>query len=115
MLSGDRLVKKRYSYLEHQWTFDVTGGGNVTFYVEAHHSHSSDGDSFLFQYSTNGVDWIDMVTVTKTADDDAYQSYALPSSLSGTVYVRVIDTDRTKDHQGLDTLYLDDMFIRCEP
>ena len=105
---------KRYSHLEHQWTFDVAGGGNVTFHVQAHQTASSDGDSFLFQYSTDATGWTDMVIVTKAADDDAYQTYALPDSLSGTVYVRVIDTDNTQGNNVYDTIYVDHMFIRSE-
>ena len=112
VLSGTNPPSKRYSYLEHRWTFQVTGGDTVTFHLQAHHTPSSDGDDFLFQYSTNGTDWTDMVTVTKTADDDTYQTCALPDSLSGTVYVRVIDTDHTKRNQDLDTVFIDDMFIR---
>lgn len=99
------------SLLEHEWTFDVYGSELVTFYVEAHHTVNSEGDDFVFAYSTNGTDWVDMVTVTKTADDDTAQYYALPSELSGTVYVRVTDADRTVGNTSLDTLYVDALFI----
>ncbi|MEE9368742.1 MAG: putative Ig domain-containing protein [Pontiella sp.] len=52
-----------------------------------------------------------MVTFTKTADDNATQLYALPSSVSGTVYIRVVDTDSTSGNQGLDTIYVDQMYV----
>jgi len=104
----------RYSYLEHQWTFNVTGGSTVTFYIEAYKTDNSEGDDFVFAYSTNGEDWTNMVTVTKTSDDDSTQSYALPSSLSGTTYVRVKDTDQTAGNKSLDTIYVDHMYIRSE-
>jgi hypothetical protein len=82
----------------------------VTFSVEGWHDGTE--DDFKFQYSTNGSTWTDMMTVTKTADDDAAETFELPGSLSGTVYVRVIDTDRRGKRTALDTLYVDDMFIR---
>ena len=47
---------------------DVTGGAPVTFYVEAH--HNSAVEDFVFEYSTDGVNWVTMFTLTKTADDD---------------------------------------------
>jgi len=104
----------RYSYLEHKWTFNVTGGSTVTFYIEAYKTDNSENDDFVFAYSTNGEDWTNMVTVTKTSDDDSTQSYELPSSLSGTTYVRVKDTDQTAGNKSLDTIYVDHMFIRSE-
>jgi len=102
----------RYSYLDHKWTIDVTGGSSVTFYLEAYHSPSSDGDDFVFAYSTDDSTYTDMVTVTKTADDDTYQTFEMPEDTEGTVYIRVTDTDRTAGNRALDTIYIDQMFIR---
>ncbi len=52
-----------------------------------------------------------MVTVTKTSDDDTFQSYSLPDTLSGTVYIRVKDTDQTEGNKTKDTIYIDRMYI----
>jgi hypothetical protein len=61
---------KRHSFLEHKWSVNVTGGDTVTFYVEAYQTASSDGDNFVFAYSTSqDGTYTDMVTVTKTVDD----------------------------------------------
>ena len=102
----------RYSHLEHKWTVDVTGGSDVTFYLEAYRSPSSDGDDFVFAYSTDDSTYIDMATVTKIADDGSYQTFDLPSDLSGTVYIRVKDTDQTAGNKALDTIHIDHLFIR---
>jgi hypothetical protein len=106
----------RHSYLEHKWSIDVTGGSSVTFYVEAYHTANSEGDDFTFAYSTTGVDgtYINMLTVTKTADDDVSQSYDLPSTTSGVVHIRVTDTDQSQGNRTLDTIYIDHIFIRSE-
>jgi hypothetical protein len=104
----------RYSYLEHKWTIDVTGGVEVTFNVEAYHTANSEGDDFVFAYSTNDNQYTDMLTVTKTGDDDTVQSYDLPNDISGIVYIRVTDADRTKGNQVLDTIYIDDMYITSD-
>ena len=102
----------RRSFLEHKWTFDVTGGDSVTFYVEAVRTDSGEGDEFVFAYSTDDANYSDMLTVTKTIDDDGYQTFVLPADTSGTVYVRVTDTDQTPGNNVLDTIFIDEMFIR---
>lgn len=102
------------SLLEHVWVFDVTGAEVVTFYVEAHHTANGEGDDFIFSYSTDDVTYIEMVTVTKTVDDDLAQYYTLPSGLSGTVYVRVHDADGSNGNTQLDTIFIDELVIESE-
>jgi len=104
----------RYSYLEHKWTIDVTGHDTVTFNVQAYHTANAEGDDFVFAYSTDDSNYIDTLTVTKTSDDDTYQSYEMPNDTNGTVYIRVKDTDRTAGNKTLDTIYIDHMYIRSE-
>jgi len=103
---------KGYSSLEHKWTMNVTGGDTVTFYVEPYKTASSDGDNFVLAWSTDDSSYTDMLTVTKTSDDDIAQSCALPAALVGTVYIRVVDTDSGEGNQFMDTLYIDRMYIR---
>jgi hypothetical protein len=112
VLAGGPTLKQMYSALEHKWTINVTGGNVVTFYLEAYHSTNSDGDDFVFSYSTDNVNYTNMVTVTKTSDDNTYQTYNLPSSISGTTYIRVVDTNRKKGKTSLDVIYIDHLFIR---
>ncbi|MHC4426731.1 MAG: metallophosphoesterase, partial [Planctomycetota bacterium] len=105
---------RRHSYVEHKWTFDVPSGDTATFYVEAHHTANNEGDDFVFAYSTDDSSYTNMVTVTRTSDNNGRQSYALPSSATGTVYVRVADTDDSQGNRLLDTIYVDDMYISSE-
>ena len=105
----------RYSYLEHRWTIDVAGGTKVTFNVEAYHNANTENDHFEFAYSTDGSTYTDMLTVTKTEDDDTLQTCELPETLSGTVYIRVVDTDQTGGRTALDAIYIDQMYIECVP
>ena len=55
-----------------------------------------------------------MVTITKIADDNAYQTCILPGDLSGTVYVRIVDTDHAAGNKSLDTVSIDHIYIKCE-
>ncbi|UCF44290.1 MAG: metallophosphoesterase [Planctomycetota bacterium] len=112
ILSGGGPATK-YSYLENKWVIDVIGGGEtVLFKVEAYQSASADNDNFVFAYSTDDVSYTDMLTVTKTSDDDTYQYYEMPNDVNGPVYIQVTDTDQTAGNQGLDTVYVDHMYIR---
>lgn len=104
----------RTSELEHKWTVDVIGGTAVTFYLRAFKTPSSDGDDFDFAYSTDDIIYNDMLTVTKTTDDGGYDTFILPASLSGTVYIRVVDTDRSQGNRALDEILVDHLFIRSE-
>ncbi|MFC1844626.1 S8 family serine peptidase [Thermodesulfobacteriota bacterium] len=109
---SEEIKAGKWSLLDHTWTFDIAGNTSVVFMVEAYHSENNEGDDFVFAYSTDNVIFTEMFTVTKTSDNDTSQSYELPPATSGTVYVRVTDTDNTRGNTGLDTLYVDDMLIR---
>ncbi len=104
-----------YSWLEHHWTFSIPANSSLTFHLETYRPTNSDGDNFTFAYSTNGTSWTNMVTVSKAADDNTNQTYSLPAGTSGTVYVRVVGTNRTKNKTSLDTIYVDHMFFRSQP
>jgi hypothetical protein len=108
--------KTRYSFLEHKWRFEINGAfTSIEFYIEAYHTINSEGDNFVFAYSTNDIDYTNLLTVTKTNDDNTYQSVSLPETLSGTVYIQVKDGDRTKGNTFLDTVYIDHMYIKAIP
>ncbi len=100
----------RFSQLQHTWTFDISGA-NPVLHVEAFHSPSADDDDFVFSYSVNGSTSQEVLTVTKTSDDDVAQTVALGDA-SGTIVVRVDDTNHlagTDSH--FDTLYIDHLAI----
>jgi hypothetical protein len=75
---------------------------------------SADGDDFVFAYSTDNSTYVNMLTVTRTADDDTQQSYVMPATTQGTVYIRVIDTNRSQGNRSQDTIFIDQMYIRSE-
>jgi len=100
--------RKRYSYLEHKWTFNVNASNGATFYLEAYRPSNSDGDNFVFEYSTDDATYNSLVTVS-SATEQVY-SVSVPA-LTGTVYVRVTDTDRNWDFVSLDAIYVDEMYF----
>lgn len=111
VLSGS--TTSSYSYLEHKWRFDVPSGYGTVFYANAWQTASTEGDNFQFAYSRDNVTYTPMFTVTSTADG-AYQSFALPSNLSGTLYIRVTDTNRAAGKTTLDQIMVDHLYIRVD-
>ncbi len=99
------------SRLEHTWTLSAAAGHDHTFYLDAYHSSNTEGDNVVFEYSKDRTSWTPMVTVTKTADNDVLQSYAFPQDVTGLLYVRVRDLDRTTGRTKLDTVGIDEMYV----
>lgn len=98
----------RVSSLEHVWSFNIGNGGlMVELGVEAFHSSNNEGDDFIFSYSTDGTNYTDLITVTKTSDNNAAQVAALPAGVNGVVYIRVRDANRTAGNGSQDTLSID--------
>ncbi len=103
------------STLDHVWRIEsIPAGGDAhKLFVEAYHTDNSEQDDFLFQYSdSSGGPWMDIATVYATSDPNAYTGGSLPATISGNVYIRVIDTDSTNGRLGNDTVYVDHLFVR---
>jgi PKD repeat protein len=97
------------SNLQHKWNFSVGGGTGVTFYLEAYRPDNGDGDDFAFEYSTDDATYLPLVTVASSTEQ--VYSVALPDALTGTVYVRVTDDNRSWDLTSMDPIYIDQMYI----
>jgi len=91
----------------------IAPAAGFTFNLNGWSSGSSDGDSFIFAWSTNDSNYTDFLTVSSTSPANV-QSAVLPNSLNGTIYIRVRDSDRTAGHQSLDRIYVDQMYIHAE-
>ncbi|MGD8357039.1 MAG: Ig-like domain-containing protein [Lysobacterales bacterium] len=101
----------RSDSLDHVWQFNLTGGNHV-FNVDATADFpSGDADSeFLFEWSTSGSGgWSPMVVVS--AATSGYQSFDIGDGVSGTVYVRVTDSDTTSGNTVYSTVSVDQMYF----
>lgn len=103
--------RSRYSYLSHTWQFSVVPGSPVTLYANAWSSGSGDGDNFVFAWSSNNSSFTNLFTVSSQNSSNV-QSSVIPAS--GTVYIRVTDTNRTARNTNLDTIYIDQLYIRSD-
>jgi hypothetical protein len=104
------------SRAEHVWMFDINGGGNLSMNVIAYHTNASigNGDDFLFSYSINGSSYQPMFLVTKTIDDGTVQSFNLPVGSTGILSVKAADTVRSINNEPLDTLFVDQLYIKAD-
>jgi len=105
--------RKRRSSLTHTWNFNITAGNTTTLSANAWSGGSSDGDSFQFQWSADGSSFTNAFVVSSQLTNNQ-QVAALPNNLSGTVYVRVIDTDNSQGNSTTDTVYVDYLVIRVD-
>jgi hypothetical protein len=106
----------RISSLEHRWTLQVSSGARVELHVEGYRTDSPDGDNFVFEYSTDSVVWnpIAMPDLPFT-DEQTDLIGLLPPSLSGSVTVRVTDTNRDPGGSTKDEVTIDELFVRAVP
>ncbi|MFQ5838565.1 MAG: FG-GAP repeat domain-containing protein, partial [Thermoplasmata archaeon] len=91
-----------------------SGKDAYKFFIEAYHTLNSEGDDFTFKFAPlpNGP-YYDLLTVTKTADDDVSQSVSLPTSVGGlALYVMVQDSDRTNGSSIPDSLWADHLYFQ---
>lgn len=107
---------KRHSYLDHQWRFaDVRGGLTISLFINAWAPANDEGDDFLFQVSSDGgQSWTTVITLLNGSTAGNQYSGLLPVSDAGTYYVRVVDSDATTGNRALDSVYVDQMFLRTD-
>jgi len=102
----------RHTLLEHRWNFNVSAGATVTVYANAWSGGSSDGDTFNFEYSlNNGGSFSSLFNVSSTASGNM-QFAAIPGNPSGSIIIRVVDTDRARGHREKNTVTVDHLYIQ---
>lgn len=102
---------RRTSAVQHRWILNVPSGSSYAFFAQAHRSASSDGDAFVFSYSKDNIVFKPMLQITKTSDDNSYQTYDFPEDVSGTLYIAAEDTDRTAGNLAQNSLSIDHIYV----
>lgn len=103
---------QRHSYLEHTWQFTVTPGSSMMVQANAWSGGSADGDSFRFEWSTNSSS--NFQTLFTVSSTNPANVQGAPITASGTIYIRVTDTNQQAGNNALDTVYVDQLYIRSE-
>lgn len=104
------------SLLTHIWQFDGLPPGSHELVVEGWRTDNGEGDDFVFSYSTDDVTYYSIPNAVIDSESETAGGIAYPfggPSLSGTVYIRVEDTD--PDCPMIDTLVIDFLTIRLIP
>ena len=114
-LPAEEVTVGGVSRMEQRWTFQVTPASRLELHVEAFHTgQQADFELTAFEYSTDGSSFttLTLVSLQKVDSDEAIP---LPSNLTGSVIVRLVDTDRTPlpgPFPKADTVEVDELFIR---
>ena len=102
------------AHLTHVWRFEQVPAGDHELVLEGWRTHNGaeEDDHFDFFYSTDGTNYTQITNAridseTETPGGNAY-SFGT-SSISGTVYIKVQDSD---DGSAIDTLSIDYLAIR---
>jgi hypothetical protein len=93
----------------------VGAGTRKELHVAGSYLNSNDGDDFRFEYSTNGTTFAPLTLSLLLNGSYVDKLVELPGNPSGTITIRVVDTDRTAGHQSLDTIFIDELWIRAVP
>jgi flagellin-like protein len=91
-----------------------------TFNLRGHQTASSE-DNFVFAYTTNVVGndpttgtYTTMFTLTATSDTSYPFVFSPPTTVAGkTIWIRVTDTNRVVGSTGLESLFVDQMYVNA--
>jgi hypothetical protein len=102
----------RHSRMQHRWQFSIGSGNSAVLVANAWKSGSAE-DNFSFEYSIDGSSYSPLFIVSSM--DSANQQMALlAGGVSGTVYIRATDTDRSAGNRNVEQLYVDHLYIQVE-
>ncbi|MCK5478165.1 MAG: hypothetical protein KAI44_04555 [Methylococcales bacterium] len=101
---------QRFSYLDHSLL--VTGvvpGASVELYINASAQSNGESDDFEFSYAVNGA--VPVVIGTLLQGMSKEFTVALDPTISGTVEVNVVDTNRSQGRSARDTVTIREISI----
>jgi hypothetical protein len=105
----------RFSLLEHRFTFNLPPGQDRKLHVEGFRSSSADGDDFRLEASFDGgTIYFPLALSLPLSDDDTDRIVELGGT-SASMIIRVVDTNHTAGTQSLDTVSIDEIWIRVVP
>ncbi|MBT8063340.1 MAG: fibronectin type III domain-containing protein, partial [Gammaproteobacteria bacterium] len=110
--------RDRTTYMGHFWRFNIGSGDEIRVFANAWQTPSGDGDNFDFTWSDNDSNYDDpgheLFTVSSTSGSNTELGF-IPNTVSGEVWIRVIDSDRTPGNSSSrETLFVDHLYIEVE-
>jgi M6 family metalloprotease-like protein len=113
--SGGKPSRRRSS-AEYQWLFNnVRDGLAITLFVNGWAPANAEADDFIFEVSLdNGSTWTEVLTIPNGSEPGTLHAAPLPSGSSGNLILRVVDTDQTQGARSLDSVQVDQLFLRTD-
>jgi len=109
--SGGALSANHQYRGDHVWRFDILGGGDMTFEVNA---YVSGREGFRFDYRRAGERAWNPMFVVDSNNRANIERFTFPSGLTGVIYVRARDAFLAKN-EAEDTLSVDFMTATTNP
>ena len=103
---------RRHTLLEHHWNFNISAGATATVYANAWSGGSSDGDTFRFEYSLNNGSSYSTLFIVSATSNSNLQTAVIAGSPSGSVIIRVVDTNRAGGARDKNTINVDHLYIQ---
>ncbi|MBM4082525.1 MAG: hypothetical protein FJ278_22665, partial [Planctomycetes bacterium] len=101
--------------LEHIWTTDIPPNVGATLFVEARCQDGGDNDQgFCFSYATKPDGPYEPLFILSADAPQPRVGRGLPQGITGALYVKVEDTDRTPGQTQPDTLHVDALYVLYE-
>ncbi len=100
----------RHDDLEHQWTFTSPGGVQTLSIVATVTDGGDLDDGISLEWSDDGSSWVALDTLSEGPFEGSY----VLGAPTGTVWVRVVDTDSTPGNSAFDSVAVDLLKITGE-
>ena len=106
--SGGR-PSRRHDRLEHVWALPVTGGNHIM-HVAASATAAGDADGGRFEFSWSTSASGPWTSALEIEPGDGEQAADL-GAVSGTIYIRLTDTNRSSGNNANDTIAVDHIYL----
>ncbi|MBZ5640219.1 MAG: thrombospondin type 3 repeat-containing protein [Acidobacteriia bacterium] len=117
VLSTSGPTQKRYSRMEQLWNFTVPAGSIKEVHAEAFRTTLASYEVFRYEYSTDGGNTFNVVEGSSVPSSNINRDmyWNIPASVVGNVILRLVDVDHTQGNQILETVSIDQLWIRVIP
>jgi hypothetical protein len=115
VLSSGGGPQNKFSLLEHRFTFNVAAGSERQLHVEGFRSNSADSDDFRIEFSIDGGTYFYALPLSLPLFDDDVDQIVTLGGTGSSVIVRIVDTNHAQGTQSLDTVSIDEIWIRVAP
>jgi uncharacterized repeat protein (TIGR01451 family) len=108
---GNGKPSNRFDVMEHTWEFDLQSGVGLTMNANVWVIDSgNDGDEIRFLHSSDNTNFTSFYTLS-SPDNANLVSVPFPDQNAGPLYIKAVDSNKSKGHNNPAILYVDNIYI----